>query len=58
MAALMDIQSEERSKEEVIEDILQKMWKYVLISVKYKHTFFIVFSQGIGKLKLILWSDI
>lgn len=28
MAALMDIQSEERSKEEVIEDILQKMWKF------------------------------
>ncbi|XP_061193529.1 tubulin--tyrosine ligase-like protein 12 [Saccostrea echinata] len=28
MAALMDIQSEERTKEEVIEDILQQMWKF------------------------------
>lgn len=45
MAALMDIQSEERSKEEVIEDILQKMWKYVLISVKYKHTFLLSFHK-------------
>lgn len=27
MAALMDVQSEERTKEEIIEDILQQMWK-------------------------------